>query len=244
MQDRLNITQQLVLLALFFLLTFSLRPPQIYLDDHRDFTNWTNGIRTQGISNAFRIERFNYGPASAHIFSLFGKFVRGQLDEYSVLMRQVFFLFDLGAIFILMRYLEYNGRNAIRAFYVLFNLAFVYNALIWGQMDGVTTALIFAALVAGLVREPEIAGVLFVLAFNVKPQPIVLLPVLCLILIPTLVRQPSRIVTMFLAVAGAQLGLLIPFLRNGAWRDWIAEYANNANIFPIASMLDFIHLSE
>lgn len=236
MQGRLNTGQQVILLALFFLLTFLLRPEGIVVVDHQDFMNWTTGLVTQGLDTAFTIDRFNYGPGSAYFFYLFGKFFGARLHEYHILMRQALFLFDLAAIFILMRYLDRSGRNAILAFFVLFNPAFLYNSLIWGQMDGMATALVFAAVVAGLIGQPELASVMFVLAFSVKPQPIALLPVVGLLWIPAFVRRPSRIVTTVLAAAGAQLILLIPFLQNGAWQEWIASYVHNTRLFPFASM--------
>lgn len=236
MRDRFSPVQQLILLGLFFSVTFVLYPARIFGDDHQVFLSWINGIVSQGLANAYEIEKFNYGPGAAYFFFVFGEFFGSRLPEYNVLLRQALFLFDLGAIFILMRYLERNGRNAVRAFFILFNLAFLYNALVWGQMDGMTTALVFAAIVAGLVGQPEMASVMFVVAFSVKPQPIVLLPVVGLLLIPALAQRPARIVTTLVAAVGAQLVVLIPFLANGAWRDWIDAYFANTGLFPLASV--------
>lgn len=236
MQDRFTVRQQILFLALVFFLSLFLRPALIFESDHQGYLDWTHEFVTLGISGAFRIESFNYGPAAVYLLWFFGQSLGSRIDEYHVLLRQVFFLFDLGAIFVLMRYLERSGRSATRALFVLFNLAFFYNALIWGQTDGVMTALLFGSIVLGLVGQPEAAALLFVVAFNLKPHPIVMVPVLVLVLIPTLARQPFRIVTTLLVAAGVQLVLLLPFLENGEWRNWIAKYFGNTELYPFASV--------
>jgi Gpi18-like mannosyltransferase len=59
-----------------------------------------------------------------------------------------------------------------------FNPAVLYDSAYWGQVDSLVTAAMLAAMAAMLVGRPALGGALLALGFLVKPQPILLIPLL------------------------------------------------------------------
>jgi putative flippase GtrA len=57
-----------------------------------------------------------------------------------------------------------------------FNPAVLYDSAYWGQVDSLVTAAMLAAIALAFARRPAIAGMVMAVGFLVKPQPILLLP--------------------------------------------------------------------
>lgn len=90
---------------------------------------------------------------------------------------------------------------------------------VWGQTDGVYTALSFAGLVATIISFPFLGGLMIALSLFVKIQSIILAPVSALLLL----RRPKDIIP-FLAGALPVLLLFLPFVFADRFADIVWVY--------------------
>lgn len=96
---------------------------------------------------------------------------------------------------------------------IAFHPAVVYESAVWAQVDAAITAAMVAAVVLAARERPGWAGASWGLGFAIKPQPIVIVPVL---LVLVLRREGWRGTLRWAAGAAASFGaIILPWLLHG-----------------------------
>jgi Gpi18-like mannosyltransferase len=129
--------------------------------------------------------------------------------------------------------------NPLKSFIILLNIAYLYNTLVWGQVDGIHSFFIFAAFLAAIYNRPSLSVILYLLALNTKLQSIVFLPPLLLIIAPSLLLHKKEIIKCVIAGIVVELIILSPFILTHSIHSIKEVNINSVDHFPYASLNAF-----
>jgi Gpi18-like mannosyltransferase len=225
------------ILLLFALYLFIL--PRTYMEYDMGFwKEWALEIHRHGISNAYN-SSINYFPV--YLYGLYAYDLL-QGTEANIIqninnIKLLFVFFDFLPIFILCCFRQKILSFRIPYLYLLLNIAYVFNSMVWGQIDSIYTNLSFIAIITALFY-PIPALMLYVLALNTKPQAIEFLPVIALALWYG-IRQFKTAVLAIAAAAALQLLLLLPFLTNGGVTMLLHHATQSVDRYNILSISAF-----
>lgn len=215
--------QQWVIYALLFLLFIFLVPKVGCESDMVYWRDWAGYIHQHGLGNAYQEPSNNYPPLFHYVLFLFGKIAGSpQKIDYNIYYLKLFVLpFDFGGAILAAWFFAPGDRNQrfMASLLLLANVAFLYNTLIWTQVDALFSALVFSAFVLALRHRPVMSVLCFVLAFNAKTQAIIFLPPLLLLWALLWWRTPRTLLLGLLGAAVVQSILLIPFMWAGDHND-------------------------
>ena len=132
-------------------------------------------------------------------------------------------LFDFVGIWYVYKYLNKVVPFIELLLINILNLAFIYNSVIWGQFDAVLAAFNFIAVYYALKGKMTMSAAFFMLAFNMKVQAVVLLPVIGIFYLWNIADKKTlkSIVYPLLSMVVVQLVFLLPFLDNTEQLDMI-----------------------
>lgn len=204
---------RLELSVLFLLYMFLL--PRAYMEYDMGFwRDWALYIHRHGLAHAYD-GTINYFPVyiyGLYIYDLL-QGTEAHIIQHINSIKVLFVCFDFLPVAVLCCFRHKLLDFKIPYFYLLLNIAYVFNSMIWGQIDSIYTNLSFLAIITA-IRYPAAGLWLYVLALNSKPQAIEFLPVVAAVLLYS-IRQARQI---FIAGAGAvllQFLLLLPFIATG-----------------------------
>ncbi|WP_375416335.1 hypothetical protein [uncultured Hymenobacter sp.] len=238
--------QQAACLALLFGLLLFLLPATGY--DAPFWITWTSYGFQHGLSRVYEVPDNNYNPLYHYVLWTYGQ-LAGSLPaiaRYHYLLKGFTLIFDFaGAVWAASLVAE-KDRHLGLTLLLLLNVGYLYNTLIWGQVDAIYTFFVFGAVVLA-VQQRSVASVLcFVLALATKTQAVIFLPPLLLLWL-LLWRRPAQL--LWAAGAGAGLGLLLlaPFSWAGTYNSLpriIAINVGAAERYPQVGMnaYNFWHL--
>jgi Gpi18-like mannosyltransferase len=201
-----------LLFALYLLLL-----PRVYMDYDMGFwRQWALYIHEHGLSAAYSgTSPINYFP----VF-VYGLYVYDLLQgtEANIIIhindiKVLFVCFDFLPVVVLACFRQRILSYKIPYLYLLLNIAYVFNSLVWGQIDSIYTSLAFLAMVTAIFY-PVTGILLYLLALNTKPQAIEFLPVMALVIYYS-VRHIKTILAALAGLIALQLVLLLPFISNG-----------------------------
>lgn len=227
-----------------------------YQSDVDCFKAWSNSVYSGGFENFYNSGQFaDYPPLYIYVLYILG----GIREACSIDMMSSYgsFFIKLPAILcdIILAYVVYRfakkklKSHTMGLFFsilILFNPALIMNSAIWGQMDVILT--LFLILTLYLLCEEKIlwAAVAFSLALLLKPQAILLGPVILAFLIYHIVKSKEKrkavlqlviAVALFLAVF---LVVPLPFSTSSDGPFWLVErYAQTMGEYPYASLNAF-----
>jgi Gpi18-like mannosyltransferase len=100
---------------------------------------------------------------------------------------------------------------------LLLNVAYIYNAVMWAQVDAIYTFFGFTAIIAALERKTILSILLLWIALNFKLQVLVFIPVVGLLLLPQILTKTGfkKALVAFLIVVIMQSIALMPFILKG-----------------------------
>lgn len=230
-----------LLVACFFALVLVVAPVRSANVDQLSFASWGGVILKNGVATIYRDGTVNYGPLFVNILATFS-YGLGSPDRVVAkieLLKWVVALFDFALILVVMRLLERRGQNPMLAFAIAFNPAFLYDTFLWGQIDIISTFFCFAALLFAITGKPTLSGIFTVLAFNIKPFALLYVPLLALLLLPSIVRNPRALIPMTIGMVVAQAYLVVLFWRTGEPWSFLTAYRNSLDWFPYISLNAF-----
>ncbi|RYY16942.1 MAG: hypothetical protein EOO36_10445 [Cytophagaceae bacterium] len=229
-----------LLYALLFALLLLLTPHAGYLSDVEYWENWATHIGAHGLGNAYTYASNNYNPLYQYVLYAYAKLAGSpqHITAYIHCLKAFTLLFDFGGAILAARYVGWGDGNQrfILSLLFLLNLGYLYNTVVWEQVDAIVSTLAFAAVVQALRQRPASSFVCLVLALNTKTQAIIFLPPLLLLWVPQWWRAPRRLWQSIGLGAVVQLLILGPFIRSGALPRVLYIVRDAVGHFPLASL--------
>ncbi len=210
-----------ILVGFLFLLFVLLLPKQSHSDSWYWF-HWTQYCFQYDLGSiySFKIDGHvptNYHPLYLHCLNFFQHFFESidQLKKGLYLQKSFALLFDFIGAFSIFLLVKKRENNQILPFLLLFNFAYLYNTMIWGQIDAIFTTCSLLAVIFAIRQQPIPSIVCYLLAINTKLQAIIFAPLVLLVLIPSLSRQWKKVLIGFALALLVQVLLLWPFIQSG-----------------------------
>jgi Gpi18-like mannosyltransferase len=177
---------------------------------------WALYIHRHGLARVYTADSpINYFPV--FVYGLYAydwlQGTEASIIQHINSIKILFVCFDFLPVVVLCCFRQKLLSFKIPHLFLLLNIAYVFNSMVWGQIDSIYTSLAFLAIVAGMYY-PVAGTLLYLLALNTKPQAIEFLPVMAVVLWYSI----HKIKTIFAAVISAaalQMLLLLPFMANG-----------------------------
>ncbi|GAB2958641.1 hypothetical protein GCM10027048_27130 [Hymenobacter coalescens] len=214
-------------------------PTTAISEDILYWINWSGYMQQHGFGHTYDFADNNYNPFFQYVLLFYIRLINGQgIAEHVYLLKILTLLFDFGAA-VLAATLLAGRRQLALALLLLLNLGYLYNTLVWGQVDSIYTCLLFIAIVLGLRERPVWSALFYVLSVNAKLQALVLLPVLLLLWLPLWARTPRALPWTVLAAVALQALLVLPFVLPHGLGYLTRIYANtfgSIEYYPVVSM--------
>ena len=237
----------------FVLFTFfvfcSILFPIYFSWDQNFWLHWTDQILLGGIGSVYTAYGCNYPPLIFYILFIWGKWsqlLQVPLADNFGALRTLVFAFDILTLGVFAQVLAKLKLRTWPVLLLIFNVGWLYNSLIWRQVDAIFSFLILVSLYCLLSKRLSWATVFYVLAINAKVQSVVFLPLFVLGLLAVLIEKkrehhtwvkPSlRLIVETIFIAGlAQTLLLLPFILNGTVADALTSITQAVDYYPIIS---------
>jgi Gpi18-like mannosyltransferase len=229
-----------LLYALLFGLLLLLTPAAGHKFDVEFWENWATYMNAHGLGNTYRLAHNNYNPLYQYVLFGYARLAGSPqaITTYIHCLKAFTLLFDFGGAIVAVRYFGWGDSNQrfILSLLFLLNVGYLYNTVVWEQVDAIVSTLCFVAVVQALRQRPVGSFVWLVLALNMKTQAIILLPPLLLLWVPQWWRAPRRLVWAVGLGAAVQGLLLLPFIRSGTLPLLVAVVRDAVDHYPHASM--------
>jgi Gpi18-like mannosyltransferase len=201
---------------------------------------WSAGIAAHGLGGAYATPGLDYLPGFLWVLAGLNLVTGGPLELDDVwLVKAVALTADLLLAVSIARHLAQRGRHPALALLLFLNPALLYDSWVWGQVDGIHTALVGGAALALVASRPALGAALAVLAANVKPQTVAFLPYLGFLLLHVAGMRSRAWLRVLAAVVTTQVVVLAPFLVRGAVEGIAQVLATRIGHYPVLSMNAF-----
>lgn len=202
--------------AMLFLLLFVIGTKIDESVDGIYWEKWVPHLYKNGLANAYDLPGNDYMPITQIIFYLYGQLMGNMV----AIMKHLNYIkiaplfFDFLGVWYIYKYI--NKRVAFISILTvcMLNLGYLYNTLIWFQFDGILSTLNFIAIYYAARGKMTKACAFYAMAFNMKVQTIILLPVIGVFYLYYIAKKKSwqSAVYPVLAMLGIQVLFLLPFM--------------------------------
>ena len=235
-----------LLLSLGFSIRILFSPYLSYQGDFRTWMVWAAGIANVGFPKFYdKFDWCDYMPGYIYVLWLLEN-VHSALPTISdtILFKLPANLSDLGIsilIFLVVRSIN-NSKNAkIASLAYLFNPASLSNSTFWGQVDSVHAFPLLASILLGIRRRFVLSSVFAAIAFMIKPQSIVIFPLIGFFVIRDIIIRGKEdrvfIITLILLIKIIAAGIItifvvtLPFIWDELGTEGIIGYFNEPILF-------------
>lgn len=230
----------LLLLALLVLLL----PAAGYRADSWLWVRWAQYSRAHGLGNVYALHGNNYNPLYHYLLALFGQLAGSPaaIAAHWYRLKLLTLPFDVGGALLAASLARTDRRRFLASLLLLLNLGYLYNTLIWGQVDAIYTGLVFGATLLALRGRAAWSAALYVLALTAKLQALIFLPPLLLLWLPLWYRSPRQLLWSALAATLTLALVLLPFAVGGSrsYLDVILRInRQSVGYYPFLSMQAF-----
>ena len=225
------------LLVLFALYLFIL--PKASMEYDMEFwRQWAVTIHRNGLAHAYN-STINYFPVHVYALWLYDLIQGSEANIIAHInsIKVLFVCFDFLPLVVLCAFRQKLLAYKIPYLYLLLNIAYVFNSMMWGQIDSIYTNLAFLAIITTLVY-PVWGILLYLLALNTKQQAIEFLPVMAIVSLYS-IRNWGTVAKAVVAVVALQLLLLLPFLGTGGPAKMVAITLNTVGLYHNLSICAF-----
>jgi Gpi18-like mannosyltransferase len=200
---------------------------------------WATRMNSHGIASAYTEgSTVNYLPLYLYVLRAYAWLVgTEQIYPYIYTLKIVTLLFDVGSAMIISSYFKHQKRAWQYVIFTLLNIGFIYNTIIWNQVDGIWSFFVLAAFTMGYRKHLSGSMLLFILAINVKLQAIIFLPLLGLMWLP-LFNWRSLTKALLISL-GVQLLVLAPFIAAGVAGNITDVISGSVDYYQSVSMNAF-----
>ncbi len=219
----LDILQKVLLYGLAFVFFVAILPKAAFQGDMSFWLEWTGWIHDHGLGKIYNYNT-DYHPLFLYGLHLF-QWIMGSMAEvkahlnYVKVIPLVFDFIGALSVFFILK----NEKNAlIYPFFLLFNIGYMYNTSLWGQIDSIHSAFILLSIIFVLKKMPLWSVAFFLLALNTKLQSIIYLPIIGLLLLPYFTQSYKTVLKSLGLILSIQFIIFLPFILNGSidgfWR--------------------------
>lgn len=171
-----------ILLLIGFILRIYLSTLITYDGDFATWNWWAEGLSKVGFSKFYDNYWCDYMPGYLYVLRLLND-IQSELPWLSphILYKLPANLSDLGIsilIYLVLKPISSTRIAIISSVAYFFNPAALSNSTFWGQVDSVHAFPILLAIILGLRKKFFLAGLFAAVAFMIKPQTIVLFPII------------------------------------------------------------------
>ena len=226
-----DLRSRATLISLFFLFLIVLVPGT---GSHGDMTYWEawaiSNVRG-GLSNTYS-GTTDYLPLYHYVLYIYG-ILQGSEEAIIAHIRYlkvVTVLFDLIGLWVVYKWIEKKVDFTYLFFVCIFNPAFSYNSILWGQIDAIQSALVFAAFYSLFRRNIIVSVLLIILALNLKLQAIIFLPLYGIMLLDACfaAKKWKSLVKGIACALVMEVVILLPFIQNEAGREGLLNVITNS----------------
>lgn len=183
--------------------------------DQNYWKMWAVNMFSNGFTNTYALSNNDYMPIFQYILFVYVKIMGSvaAIEQNIGLLKAAALAFDFLGIWYVYRFLDRNTAFITLLLINMLNIGFNYNSLIWAQYDSIYATLNFIAVYYGFKKRTTLSAIFFILAFNMKVQAVVLLPVVGYFYIDhILVKKDWRSVVLpLVGMVMVQLLFLAPF---------------------------------
>ena len=235
-----SLTKTRIEICLLFLLYIILLPRVYMAYDMGFWQQWALYIHHHGLANAYAAgSPINYFPVFVYGMYFYDLLqgTEANIIHHINSIKILFVFFDFLPLFVLCCFRQKILAFKIPYLFLILNVAYVFNSMVWGQIDSIYTNMAFLAIVVG-VFYPVPAMLLYILAIYTKPQAIVFLPVLVAVMIYSI--RTVKTLLIVLSTSGAlKLLLLAPFMHDGGLGRLLGFAANSVGLYHNLSISAF-----
>lgn len=227
-----------VLIGMIFLCYFLLLPKYFVGLDGENWKQWAHYIFENGLSKSYYNEAISYPPIYIYALYFFTLLfdTSEKLLSHLYLTRVIALAFDFLTVAALWFYVLAIRRQAFLLFFLLLNIAFIYNSLVWWQTDSIHTAFVLLAVFMALYQKPVFVVLFFILAINSKLNALIYSPIIVLLLLPLFKAKPYHFLWALLLGFLFQFIILSPFLVEGNLGNWFHSLIQRIDYYHFASM--------
>ncbi len=217
-----------VLLFLFVAMLLPSLPGMMY--DIGKFREWALYIHQHGLRNAYG--NTDYMPFFQYCLWLYVKLMGSEqaIADHVYYLRCITLLFDFAGLWYVFKWINRKYAYFILLTICILNIGYSYDSLIWGQIDGILSALVLITIYYGWKGNNMLSTIFLVLAFNCKVQAIIIIPVWGLLFLSN-INTRSLLKTMLLPIFVAtvvQFALVLPFTMGEYGLDKITAIVTNS----------------
>lgn len=164
---------------------------------------------------------------------------RDHLEKYIYILRFITLLFDILGIYFVYFFLKKRYSFWTLLLFAFINISFLYNSLIWGQVDAILSFFVFAAIYFLYTQKIIWAALCLALSLTFKLQAIVFLPVFGLYLLYQIPIQQwlSKVSIVVFVFVASLLLISLPFiLEQERWLIFKAALTGLVGYFPVVTM--------
>ena len=239
--ETVTLWKKVVFTALFFSLLLVLTPRGGFGYDLDLMTSWATYSFEHGLGNVYQLNNNDYPPVYHYVLWVYGHALGSvaKIQHYAHYLKGYTLVFDFAGAFWAASLVPERHRRFGLLLLLLLNIGYLYNTLIWIQVDSIYTFFSFGAVVLAARRRAVGSVLCYVLAILTKVQAIIFLPPLLLLWLPLWWQRPRRLLAA--AGAGAALGTLVlaPFVW-WAWESYLPRivsiYLHVTTLFPLVSV--------
>ncbi|MDF2457332.1 MAG: hypothetical protein K0R51_3325 [Cytophagaceae bacterium] len=200
--------------------------------------NWSIYILHHGIGHIYE-SGSDYPPLYYYVLKGYGSWMGS--DESIIKnvhwLKAITIACEFCSVFLLFRYVKKELQPWLFLF-VMLNPGFLYNSVIWGQVDGIFGLFILSAILLVIYRYNTWALLLFVLCLNFKIQSIIFLPLVAFLLLHNIADYKGLryAVLVLLGMAGLEALVILPFILSGTTEVLYSTMLNSVDKYPVVSM--------
>ena len=205
---------QWVFYVTLFVLLAWLTPRIGFSSDLEYWTDWATYSARHGLGNVYQLRHNDYTPFYHYALFAYGRLMSSPaaIIRHRHELRAFTLLFDFAGALAAVSLVEGPRRRFWLSLLLLLNVAYLYDTLLWEQVDAIYVCLGFGSVLLALRRRLVWSVLCYVLAINMKLQAVILLPPLLLLWLPLALAAPWRLVGAVGAAAMGQLALVAPFI--------------------------------
>jgi Gpi18-like mannosyltransferase len=209
------------------------------IGDMEIWMNWSKYMHQNGLVKIYE-SGCDYLPGFLYILWLNTKIqhTATNVQDNLYLFKFLVLIFDFIGAYLAVYYVKDWNRKLFGYLFILLNIAYIYNTVVWGQVDAIFTCLGFASIITALNKKLIWSCILLVVALNFKLQALVFIPIVGLILLPQYLEKFSVVntVKILIAICITQVLMLFPFLVKGHIADVWNVVSGSVGHYPYISV--------